>query len=171
MPDEPPIRVKNGSMTITLVSSEWKGSERAWTPLAGTNAGGFIVVVELATRSGRKLGQPVFGTEVEIAYSDGAVIRFKRGSASKSMVTPKRLLKKRADEVLEYGQPGKGHITGVEVKDRSTGWRCAFTSRARLSEIDIYPLPNALRRSQTRGARSVSGRAGASARRRGRTPG
>jgi hypothetical protein len=147
MPDEPPIRVRNGSMTLTLVSSEWKASEKGWTPLDGTNAGGFIVVVEVATRSGRVLGQPVFGTEVGISYSDGAVIRFKHGARpKKTKVTPKRALKKKKDDVLEYGQAGKGYITGVEVKDRNTSWRCAFNSRDGLSEIDIYPLPNALRR-------------------------
>ena len=54
--DEPPIRVKNGSMKIALVSSEWVAAGQAWTPLAGTNAGGFIVVVEFATASGPALG-------------------------------------------------------------------------------------------------------------------
>ena len=147
MPDEPPIRVRNGSMTITLVSSRWESSGRAWQPQDGTNAGGFIVVVEVATGSGRRLGQPVFGREVDISYSDGAVIRFKHG-ATKTKVTPKRVLTKTAEDVLAYGQPGKGYITGVEVKDRNTSWRCAFSSRAGLSEIDIYPLPNALRRNQ-----------------------
>jgi hypothetical protein len=142
MPDEPPIRVKNGSMTLTLVSSEWKGSERAWTPLAGTNAGGFIVVVEVRSRSRYALGQPVFGKEVEISYSDGAVIKFKIGGRpGKTKVTPKRLLKKISDQVLEYGQPGKGYITGVEVKVPGTSWRCTFRGRTGLSEIDIYPLP------------------------------
>ena len=154
--DEPPIRVRNGSMTIALVSSAWKASRQAWTPLDGTNAGGFIVVVEVATRSGRTLGQPVFGREVEVSYSDGAVVRFKRGPISKkTKVTPKRVLRKTADEVLEYGQPGKGYIAGVEVKDRSTSWRCAFRSRAMLSEIDIYPLPHTLHRSQARARRKT----------------
>ena len=143
MPDEPPIRVRNGSMTIALDSSEWKASGEAWTPLDGTNAGGFNVVIEVATRSGRATGQPVFGKEVEISYSDGAVIRFKRGpSSKKTTVTPKRVLQKTAGPVLEYGQPGKGYIDAVEVKDSSTSWRCAFESRDRLSEIDIYPLPH-----------------------------
>ena len=152
MPDEPPIRVRNGSMTMTLVSSKWKDAGQAWKPVDGTNAGGFIVVVEVATRSGRVLGQPVFGKEVDISYSDGAVIRFKHGAA-KTKVTPKRVLTKTAEDVLAYGQPGKGYITGVEVKDRNTSWRCAFSSRARLSEIDVYPLPNALRRHQARARR------------------
>jgi hypothetical protein len=144
--DEPPIRVRNGSMTITLVSGKWKADGKAWTPLDGKNGGGFIVVVEIATRSGRTLGQPVFGKEVEISYSDGAVIRFKRGTLSKkTKVTPKRDLQLTSDPVLEYGQPGKGYITGVEVKDGGTSWRCGFESRAALAEIDIYPLPNTLR--------------------------
>ena len=154
MPDEPPIRVRNGSMTMTLVSSKWKAAGQAWKPIGGTNAGGFIVVVEVATRSGRVLGQPVFGREVDVSYSDGAVIRFKRGPRSKkTLVTPKRVLQNPAAAVLEYGQPGKGYIAGVEVKDRSTSWRCAFKSRASLSEIDIYPLPHKLRGNQARAGR------------------
>jgi len=89
--DEPPIRVRNGSMTMTLVSSKWKADGRAWTPLDGRNGGGFIVVVELAPRSGRVLGQPVFGKEVAISYSDGAVIKFKHGTFStKTKVTFKK---------------------------------------------------------------------------------
>lgn len=154
MPDEPPIRVRNGSMTIALVSSEWMPSGQSWTPRDGTNAGGFIVVVEVVTRPGRVMGQPVFGREVEVFYSDGAVIRFKHGPTSKkTKVTPKRALQKIADPVLEYGQPGKGYITGVEVKDRSTSWRCEFKSRTTLSEIDIYPLPHTLRRSRAHARR------------------
>lgn len=148
--DEPPIRVRNGSMTITLVSGEWKPEEKAWTPRAGTNAGGFIVVVEIVRRSRRELGQPVFGREVEITYSDGAVIRFKyNGNSKKTRVTPKHALRKTAADVLEYGQPGKGSITGIEVKDRGTRWSCSFGSRRDLSEIDIYPLPNTLRGTRT----------------------
>jgi len=152
--DEPPIRVRNGSMTIALVSGKWKADGKAWTPFDGKNGGGFIVVVEIATRSGRMLGQPVFGKEVEISYSDGAVITFKRGTFSKkTKVTPKRDLLLTADPVLEYGQPGKGYITGVEVKDGSTSWRCGFENRAALSEIDIYPLPNTLRGTRARARR------------------
>lgn len=151
MPDEPPIRVKNGSMTLTLVSSDWKPSGTAWTPRAGTNAGGFIVVVEIVRGSRRELGQPVFGRAVEITYSDGAVIRLKySGNAKKTKVTPKHDLRKTAAEVLEYGQPGKGYITGLEVMDRGTSWRCSFGSRRDLSEIDIYPLPNTLRGTRRR---------------------
>ena len=154
MPDEPPIRVRNGSMTITLGSSEWKASGQAWTPLVGTNAGGFNVVVEVATRSGLAIGQPVFGREVEISYSDGTVIRFKRGpSSKKTTVTPKNVLQKTADPVLEYGQPGKGYINAVEVKDSSTSWRCAFEGRDMLSEIDIYPLPLTPGKNQARARR------------------
>lgn len=152
--DEPPIRVRNGSMTMTLVSGKWKADGKAWTPFDGKNGGGFIVVVEIAARSGRMLGQPVFGKEVEISYSDGAVITFKRGTLSKkTKVTPKRDLRQTADPVLEYGQPGKGYITAVDVKDRGTSWRCAFQSRAALSEIDIYPLPNTLRGTRARARR------------------
>lgn len=152
--DEPPIRVRNGSMTITLVSGAWKADGKAWTPRDGTNGGGFIVVVEIATRSGRALGQPVFGKEVEISYSDGAVIKFKRGTFSKkTRVTPKRDLRQPEDPVLEYGQPGKGYITGVEVKDGGTRWTCGFESRDALSEIDIYPLPNTLRGARARARR------------------
>ena len=154
MPDEPPIRVRNGSMTIALGSSEWKASGQAWTPLVGTNAGGFNVIVEVATGSGIAIGQPVFGREVEISYSDGTVIRFKRGpSSKKTKVTPKRVLRKTADPVLEYGQPGEGYINGVVVKENNTSWRCAFESRDMLSEIDIDPLPHTARTNQARARR------------------
>lgn len=139
---EPPIRVKNGSMTLTLVSSDWKESGAAWTPRAGRNAGGFIVVVEIKRGSRRVLGQPVFGKEVEISYSDGTKIRLKYSGASrKTKVTPKNVLQKVAADVLEYGPPGQGYIARVEVKDRGTNWACEFGGRAELSEIDIYPLP------------------------------
>jgi hypothetical protein len=151
--DEPPIRVRNGSMKITLGSSQWAAAGQAWVPLEGTNAGGFIVVVEFATSSGRRLGQPVFGTEVDISYSDHKVVKFKVDpSAKKTKVTPKGILQKTADRVLEHGQAGKGYITGVTVKDRGTSWTCALGSRNALSEIDIYPLPHAIgkARPQTR---------------------
>jgi hypothetical protein len=140
-------------MKITLVSSQWAAAGQAWGPLEGTNAGGFIVVVEFATSSGCRLGQPVFGTEVDVSYSDHKVVKFKFDpSAKKTKVTPNGILQRTADPVLEHGLAGKGYITGVKVKDRDTSWTCAFGSRAALSEIDIYPLPHARRktRSQTR---------------------
>ena len=154
MPDEPPIRVRNGSMTIALVSSEWKPSGQSWTPADGTNAGGFIVVVEVVTRSGRVMGQPVFGKEVEIFYSDGAVIRFKRGPLRRRPRSRRSASSRRSrTRYWSMGNRATGYITGVEVKDRSTSWRCAFKSRAALSEIDIYPLPHTLRRNQARARR------------------
>lgn len=167
--DEPPIRVRNGSMTLTLVSSRWKAEGQSWTPLAGKNGGGFIVVVEVATKAGCVLGQPVFGREVAISYSDGAVIKFKRGTISKkTKVTPKHRLQQTANEVLEYGLPGDGYITGVEVKDGGTSWACAFQGRAALCEIDIYPLPYALRSRAPRASAARSHTARANAARAGR---
>jgi len=152
--DEPPIRVRNGSMKITLVSGEWVASGQAWIPLAGTNAGGFVVVVEFATRSGRRLGQPVFGTEVDVSYSDHKTVKFRIDpSTSKTRVTPKGILKKTADKTLVHGLAGRGYITGVKVKDRGTSWTCAFGSRDALSEIDIYPLPHPRRKQRPQARR------------------
>jgi hypothetical protein len=79
------------------------------------------------------------------------VIKLKRSGASeKTKVTPKHVLRKIAVPVLEYGQPDKGYIAGVEVKDRNTSWECTFSGRAGLSEIDIYPLPHKLAHAQSR---------------------
>ena len=145
--NEPPIRVRNGSMKITLDAGDWKEDGDAWSPSTGNNGGGFTVTVDCAPGFSCENGQTASGTEVWVLYDDKAEVTFKcAGSSGKTKVRPKNTLAKAAFGELQHGQPGdKGYITGVGVKDGAKKWSCTFRSREALSVINIIPMPNAHR--------------------------
>jgi hypothetical protein len=142
--NEPPIRVRNGSMKITLDSGAWKDDGDAWSPSTGNNGGGFTVTVDCAPGFSCEKGQTASGKEVWVLYSDKTEVTFKSaGSSGKTKVQPKNRLAKADPQELRYGQAGdKGYIIGVGVKDGANTWSCTFSSRDALSVINIIPMPN-----------------------------
>lgn len=143
MSDEPPIRVRNGSMRIELINGEWMGSDNAWTPKNGKSKPGFVVVVERATLVGTTVERPVYGTRVDVTYSDGKVVKFRhhRGSG-KTKVTPKGILTRAKPWLLVYGTAGTGCIASVQVKNAGALRRFGFQQARSLVSVLIYPMPS-----------------------------
>lgn len=143
--NEPPIRVRNGSMKITLDTGDWNDDGDAWSPSTGNNGGGFTVTVDCAPGFSCENGQTAIGKEVSVLYSDKTEVTFTvAGSSGKTKVRPKNKLARATSRELQYGQPGdKGYITGVVVKDGGNRWSCTFSSREALSVINIMPMPDA----------------------------
>jgi hypothetical protein len=142
--DEPPIRVRNGSMKLELDRGEWKDNGDGWSPSAGKNSGGFTVKVESSPGYSCGPGQPVRGSEVLFSYSDSTEVKVSSpGSSGRTKVQPKDTLRKASLTLLEYGQAGdQGYITAVEVKDGGTRWRCEFKDGNALRVISVCPMPN-----------------------------
>jgi hypothetical protein len=142
--DEPPIRVRNGSMTITLDSGDWKDDGDAWSPSTGNNGGGFTVTVDCAPGCNCENGQTASGKEVWVLYSDKTEVTFRStGSSGKTKVQPKNKLAKAKARELQYGQAGdKGYIIAVGVRDGANKWSCTFSSHEALSAINIIPMSN-----------------------------
>lgn len=140
---EPPIRVKNGSMDVTLDSGTWVENGDAWSPSTGTNAGTYFVKVVEGTGftcdANRTVGS---GNVVSITYSDGVTIRFTPASG-RTGVRPKADLTRATPALLKHGAAGTGHISEVRVNGPA-GVTCSFPTTAALSEIRICSAPIAL---------------------------
>jgi hypothetical protein len=144
--DEPPIRVRNGSVDLVLPSppdwtGEWAAESDDWTPSKGKGSGTLLVKVESAAGFSCGAGQTGSGKEVWISYSDDPerVTLKAEGSSGKTKVRPKNKLLAAGTLVLRYGQEGAGYITGVGAKDGSNEWSCTFTAREQLGTIIICP--------------------------------
>lgn len=140
--DEPPIRVRNGSMEVELVSGTWVESGDAWSPSTGATAGTYFVKVVGGTgftcEANRTVGS---GNVVSVSYSDGVMIRFTPANG-KTGVRPKSDLTRVTPALLRHGTAGTGHISGVTVTGPA-GVTCSFPTAAALSEIRICPARNA----------------------------
>ena len=76
--DEPPIRVRNGSMKITLVTGEWVASGQAWVPLDGHERGR----VRRCRRVRDQVGSQASGSRSSarrstFRYSDHKTVKFR----------------------------------------------------------------------------------------------
>lgn len=140
--DEPPIRVRNGSMEVVLAQGEWKDDGDAWTPSEGKSGKGFTVTVVSANGHACQNGQTGSGKEAWILYSGKTEFSFRFAGLfnPKTKVRPKDKLAKVTPQMLRHGQPGdQGYIIGVGTKDGANTWSCTFTSRDQLSVIVLCP--------------------------------
>ena len=120
--DEPPIRVRNGSMEVVLEQGEWKDDGDAWTPSEGKSGKGFTVTVVSANGHACQDGQTGSGKEAWILYSDKTEFSFRFAGLfnPKTKVRPKDSLARVTPQMLRHGQPGDlGYIIGVA----NEGWR------------------------------------------------
>jgi len=143
--DEPPIRVRNGSMIIELTEKdqEWKADGDAWTPSGGKSAGTFQVKVDASGDAVCEGGTAASGKDISIWYSDNTEVRFKLSGwfGKKTKVWPKDKLAKADPRSLRYEQVGvSGYIARVEVK--GTPLKCTFSGASQLNAINICPGSN-----------------------------
>jgi hypothetical protein len=140
--DEPPIRVRNGSMEVVLAQGEWKDDGDAWTPSEGKSRSAFTVTVVSANGHACQAGQTGSGKEVWVLYSDKSEFTFKFAGFfnPKTKVRPKDKLAKITPQLLRYGQPDDGgFVIGVGTRSGANTWSCTFASPEQLSEITIDP--------------------------------
>jgi hypothetical protein len=142
--DEPPIRVRNGSMLIELAGiQEWKADGDAWTPSDGKSAGTFQVKVDASGDAVCEGGRAASGKDISIWYSDNTEVRFKLSGlfGKKTKVWPKDKLERADPRSLRYEQVGvSGYIARVEVK--GTPLKCTFSGASQLNAINICPGSN-----------------------------
>lgn len=140
--DEPPIRVRNGSMDVDLVGGTWADNGDAWSPSNGTTAGRYFVKVTggpgFSCASNITIGS---GNVVSVSYSDGVTIRF-TPSSGRTGVRPKSALSLATSATLRHGASGEGHISEVSVVGPGTSLRCSFPTAGALSEIRVCSAQN-----------------------------
>jgi len=139
---EPPIRVRNGSMNITVDQGDWEENGNAWSPSLGEASGTYTVTLELANQhTCEKPWTTATGRVIQIKFSDKTPpFVFTPSGASdrnRTLVTPRSRLTKASPTVLRYGKPGVGYIESIEVLGNGDPRRCTFTGSGQLSEIII----------------------------------
>ena len=145
--DEPTIRVRNGSMDVTLEGGTWvdNGGD-GWSPSTGVSAGTFFVkVVPGANKTCESPGTTADGKAITISYSDKTDVTIQLvgpPTALRTKVRPKDKLVANGAR-LRYSQAGDaGFISRIQVRGQGPQWSCSFGSRAELSEIRICSAPN-----------------------------
>ena len=140
--DEPPIRVRNGSMDIQLDSGTWVGNVNGWSPSEGKPSGTHAVEVKTAgAHTCPTLNPQATWRVVTIAYTDGVKIRLTPSASSRTVVTPKTALVNPGPEprVLRHGTLGVGYISQIELRGGGQPWACTFTAASQLAVINICP--------------------------------
>jgi hypothetical protein len=142
--DEPPIRVKNGSMDI-LADGGWSDTGSGWSPRSGKSSGSYAVEVKTAQPSPcPAMDSKARWRVIMIGYSTSKKVKimFVPSASSKTEVGPTRKLTDNASALLRHGMPGVGYIDEVELSGRMDGgdqWTCSFTSADQLKQINICP--------------------------------
>jgi hypothetical protein len=145
--DEAPIRVRNGSLDIHLLSAnqEWEDDNGEWK-IKGARRYKEEFEVTVAARAGAACGpsHTATGAAVVVTYSDNTEVRFqsagkktkiKPGQGTGSLIGGQR---------LQYGAPGVGFIKQVAVgTPGSPTPLCTFTQADQLDHILILNVPEA----------------------------
>jgi hypothetical protein len=140
--DEPPIRVRNGSMDIELDSGKWVGNGNGWSPSAGKPSGAHAVEVRTPDASTCPAQNPQATWQVvSMTFSDNVTILLTPSASSKTVVTPKSELANpgNAPRLLRHGAPGVGYISRIDLRGNGKPWTCTFTAAAELTVINICP--------------------------------
>ena len=140
--DEPPIRVRNGSMEIELGSGKWVGNGNGWSPSAGKPSGTYAVQVSTASAGTCPAQDPQATWQVvSITYSDKVRILLTPSGSSRTVVTPKSELENpvNAPRLLRHGMQGVGYISQIDLRGGGNPWSCTFTAANQLAVINVCP--------------------------------
>jgi hypothetical protein len=143
--EEPPIRVKNGSMLFELVkANEWteEADKSGWSPRNGLDKGQWSVKVVSGAGHTCPDGATATGNSVAITYSDNFVARIGPRQGSGRLKVGSRsadFTKGPAAFQLRYPTANEnGWIKEIRVTGGGGTWRpCTFASRAQLVEIRL----------------------------------
>ena len=125
--DEPPIRVKGGSMEFELLghSAKWKqtgsgGGRKKWQPEHGKRAQTMYEVLLAVRVAGKCESFTWYGSTVTVTYSDGTEVIFTVDQEVTTADASDKVKRNDSDKrVLEY-DPGDGYIKTIVVKGNPT---------------------------------------------------
>jgi len=143
--DEAPIRVRNGSLDIHLLSEsqEWADDNGEWK-VRGAKRFKDEFEVTVAARAGASCGpsHTATGAAVVVTYNDNTEVRF-QSAGKKTKIKPGQGAGKLVGgQHLQYGTPGAGFIKQVAVGTvGSPTPLCTFTQADQLDHILILNVP------------------------------
>ena len=152
--DEPPIRVKNGSMLIELeAGNKWEDNGGdGWSPSNGYTSGLFYVRITSDNPDDDCAPVEIAdGKKISIDYSDKTAATFEHHRKFLILSKPRTKVKPKGmftdpplpPSLLVHGDPSDAfHISGIAVSGGGRSVKCTFNSDSQLSEIVICPTPN-----------------------------
>ena len=148
--NEPPIRVKNGSIQIDVsAGNNWKENDDdgSWSPDQGAHPDLFSVkVTGQGATAGCLNGLTAAGKMIDVSYSGGGGVLFR---------ATKQVLRKYTrvtgfggdlvpeGQYLRYDKGGAGYISGIVVRGGGSLWNCTFNQKDASLEIYICSSPDA----------------------------
>ena len=142
--DEAPIRVKNGSLEIEIMSGsqEWADQAGDWH-IDGAEKFREEYEVTVAPRPDATCApsKVASGANVQLTYSDGRVITL-RSQGKKTKIQHSNVIQKVAPNRLRYAATGSGFIREVAVRGGGApSVICTFTRPDQLDHIIILNVP------------------------------
>jgi hypothetical protein len=138
--DEPPIRVRHGSMRIQLLQAKLTrkfvqvGNPKKWTIDGNADRGKDEYLVVILPDDPTKIVVK-FASDVVILYSDGKWVHFK-STGRKTRVTSEKDLSLQTDQELKYNGSG-GYIAKVEVNGNSVYESGAVDTALQVVLLDV----------------------------------
>ena len=153
--DEPPIRVKNGSIVIELGEGEWEnGGDDSWSPSKGKHTGDFLVRVDGPGKGDCEKTSIATGKMVDLSYSASGGVSFQAGRKHpifwplRTQVRQQKALKlSESKRQLTYPDPptnDKGYISEIAVIGGGAPWTCSFELKDDNLVISICSSPSIL---------------------------
>lgn len=126
--EEPPIRVKKGSMDIELLgAAEWvpdTADPASWIPSPGGNRNMYHVKL-FTYGSPCETPPPATAVWAKVTYGDGQHVRIS-AAGNQTKLKPKDPLVKLARTLLSHPGLGGRYVTKVELTGGSAPWQCSF---------------------------------------------
>jgi hypothetical protein len=138
--NEPPIRVRNGSLQIDLDQGKWTDLSDGWGPSLGDASDHYDVLV--LTGNGYKCtkGPVGNGNKIDIEFLEKDDKKFSINFAignKKTKLRPRDTFNNGMASRLEHGDLGLGHISKITVKGGTQDVDCDFADSGQLTEIRI----------------------------------
>ena len=143
--DEAPIRVRNGSVDMQIVSGsqKWENDNGEWK-IKNTKRFKEEFEVTVAVRSGADCAPShvATGAAVVVTFSDDTKVTFLSAGKRTRIKPSAGSLQKVNDQQLRYGTSGAGHIKQVAVGTPGSPTPiCTFAQREQLDHIVILNVP------------------------------
>jgi hypothetical protein len=143
--DEPPIRVRNGSMIFQLETTNWPSAKWVvdgdnWAPSQGSSKGMLRAVIQTADGYDCPAGTTLQGTSVAVTYDQTTTVTIHGGPQGRTFLTPRNLLTLvpgSNDTQLVHGQGGTGRVTGLTVRGAGPPKSCSVLPSAPQPKLDV----------------------------------
>ena len=135
--EEPPIRVRNGSLELHVVSASytWRKTGDHWMMTGGKRRKDDFKIQTIYSNGGTCSGNgSATGTPLRITYSDGKYVELTVQGKHTEVRSNADLQIVSGGQVLSY-DPGSGYIQTIDVAGNNV---CTFSDKNQLDSVYVY---------------------------------